>query len=1026
MRLGEAGHVGEAVVHRRHGGEMRRTAAAAGRRFDWVAVTVLATAVTYFASFVHYGLNLGEDGNLVYLIYRTFCGQQPYVDFSSGYGPGFFYFNAFLFRLFGPNLVVIRWPLVVVNALAVFALYYLARMVVPRSLAALPALAYAALMLVFPGEDASFNIAYPAWYVVLTFAASTLAFLRGAAGGSVRWVVVAGVLAGLGCAFKPNTGAFDLAALALMILFSTSPHGRPVHRVCWWGLLVGLLLPLAAAWHFDVGNRDARLLLWPIFALVVARALTAPRVVPTAFEGRSFPQLVLALLGGFAATTLPWLVYFWWVLGTPRFLSEVLFIGSGHTRGYYLPVREFDLGDYAVAAGATAIAVGTWLVKRGRLSPQRIIVLVTTLAIAAGAALLWAAPMPEGFWRAATQALQQRSFGAAVVVHWAGIGLLFTVVRGRAPDLLAPKERVAIMALTVGAPMMYLSLYPRSDFFHWVLSAPLTLVLAVALYWLLLRAWMLRPALAWRAGLPGYAVVVLLAWPGICLGARLLTDGGGFVHSHLDRAPVVLERGRQRRLDDLQRTVAFVTAHSGGSATLLGFPNLHLLNFLAGRHVPGRYGAFHPGWPDHLLEAETVSALEVRRTPLIVTTTDVEVFEAHAPLYYFLLRYYVRRHYELAARIGPYDILQRRDRNGAPATATASDETIGRGGLNTDRATAQPGEPYGSCAEAVAMTERLMPESAAALSRCWSREVAAPVQRRAVEAARATHDPLAGVMLAEALRAGILAPTAGLAAVRTIGEVADARTVPALVGARAVTSGRVRDELDTALMNIAMRSVLGRFMFVPITSGEDAVRADAATRPAALEWLASSDPRLRLAGAWVAGVTKDQRAVPGLQKMLTERDAALRAMAGDALLRLGEADGIIGPLVDGLADDDLFLPSVVLTWCEQYPDRVPERVADVFEHGTAQQREMMALISGALGDPVLGDALRGRLRDPVARVRAASAWGLGALRIESARSDLEHVSREDPAAQVRGLAQAALEAMGARRAQPVVDVKKAA
>lgn len=994
-----------------------RTARAAARwPADWLGVTVVAASAIYFASLVHYGFNLGEDGDVVYLIYRTVCGQRPYIDFATAYTPGFFYVNAALLRLFGVNVMVIRWSLVFVNSLAVFGVYRLSRAVVPSALAVVPALGYAALMLVFPGEYATFNVPYPAWYVVLAWAASTLALVHGVAGRRTGWLWGAGVVAGVGFAFKPNTGAFNLAALTMTLLFCSSPSGRGWQRLLWWGLLGAVMGSVAAVFHFQPASRDARLLLWPVLALGAVCGATAGRAVADPLRGTAFARALTALLGGFAIVTLPWLVHYWTRLGTERFLRDVLFIGAGHEIGFYMPIRDLGVSDVALVVASLTVLLAVKAAGRVQFSARRMLLPATILAGAAVVTLFFVAPMPEGFSRAALQRLQHLSFGAALVAHWAAVGFLGRLLFAR-PRGAAREEPIEVIAVAVSAPIMFLSIYPRSDFFHWLLSTPPTLVLAVLLYWRVVR----RASAAGRpfwAAVPAYVLIALFAWTGVRLGARVVSaDGGSMDSLRLDRAPVVLESGRRRRLEDLRRATEYITHNSSREATLLGFPDLQLLNFLSGRHVPGRYGSFHPGWPDHVIEAEVVNELQAQQTPLVVMTSDVQLFIAHAPLYYFLLRTYVRQHYELAARIGSYDILRRHDSRGIVGSPLLQDESAGASDVAADASNQSGGDGTQICATAVAVAERTMPESAASLVACWRLGDAAPLQQRALEAARVSDDPAALVPLAEALRGATLAPRSVLLAVRVIGELADASSLPALLSAREVVSGRVRDELDTALFNIASRSLLGRFMFIPHVPGEDAVRADAASSTAALAWLSErpGDPRLRYTAAWIAGVRAERAAIPNLQQMVADPDIGLRTVAADALIRMDVADGVIEPLLSGLSDDDMFLPSIVLSWCQHHPQRAREVLTQTFRRGNPKQRETVAFIAGALGDPAVGEVIAAGVTDPAPRVRIASIWASGVLGIDAARTQIEAAMLEDPREQVRRFAQRSLEWMKENR-----------
>lgn len=982
-----------------------RSVGAGGWRTDWASVAVFVGAALYFAALVPYGFNLGEDGDVVYLIYRTFSGQLPYRDFASGYTPGFFYANATLLYLFGPSIVVIRWSLVVVNALATLGLYRLACAVMPSALAVVPAFAYVALMPVFPGEYATFNVPYPAWYVVLTWTASTLALLRGLRVGRARWIFAAGVLAAVGCAFKPNTGAFNLAALALAVLFAGPVRRGLWPRVLWWGLLGGVLVSIAVVFHLQVAVRDARLLLWPVFGLILVRALTPAHGLGGLADAAAFGRAVAALIGGFALVTLPWVLYYLRLLGTQRFLSDVLLIGSGHELFFYLPIRGLGIWDVALAVAGAAFALACRWKPLRRARPLFVLLPLAFAAMAGGALLVRFAPMPEGFWRAFMQRLQYLAFGAAFLVNWAAVLLVARTCFGGALERSATARSLPVVAVAVGAPLMYLSIYPRSDFFHWVLSAPLTVTLGVMLYWGALRRWVPPGTRAVWTAVPLYALILLIAWPGLRLGARMVgADPGSLARLGLPHAPIVLEAGRAPRLDDLRAAAEFINANSPEDSTLLGFPNLHFLNFLTGRQVPGRYGSFHPGWPDHVIEAEIINDLHARRTPLIVMNNDVQLYIGQAPLYYFLLRQYVLQNYEPAAHRGSYDILRLRAADSVPAA--------GPGGAVEPQAPAKTsanGADSTECAAAVAAAERDMPESTATLARCW-RTPDESLQGRAVLAARATHDATAAVALAQALRAGTIAPQAALLAVRTIGEVADARAIPAMIVARDTVPDRVRDELDTALFNTAARCIIRRFMFISPDVGEMEMRANPASAAAALKWLEEmpGDPRLRFTGAWIAGVSGETRAVPGLRRMVEKSEIGLQMAAADALIRLGVEDGVIEPLLESLTHDEMLVPCVVLAWSQAHPERARDLIAETFRRGNAKQRETLAFIAGALGDRALGEVVREGLADPEPRVRIASVWTLGVLGNQAARADVERTRRVDPVEQVREFAQAGL------------------
>jgi HEAT repeat protein len=383
-----------------------------------------------------------------------------------------------------------------------------------------------------------------------------------------------------------------------------------------------------------------------------------------------------------------------------------------------------------------------------------------------------------------------------------------------------------------------------------------------------------------------------------------------------------------------------------------------LLCFLSGRLNPARKGYFHPGYPDHPTEAEIVTSLRREVPKLVVSLHDHELFLTTAPLYYFLIRDFVQTRFDFQDRVGPYDMLVRRDALD-PAAA-----------LRVSEAAVPP------------LDESLL------------RDLHAPDLWTQVDAAfriRVGRDPRAAAALAEHA-VGSDAPHR-LLMLRIVTEFGDERSVPALVAiAKRGLNTDIGQQAATAAFFIVGRSILEDYWFTPNAARVrlDAVRPQL-DRETFRAWLRNPrvDGRLRYVAVWAAGVLGDQEAVPYLVKMQAN-DRDLSTVATLALVKLGRAQECVEELIAGLDLDDTYLPSLLIDLYRRDPDTVRPAIRDGFVGGTAKQREVLAYVTAVLHDPKLTEALTDLREDSSPRVRVAAAWALDSLdgeRTETVRSD---------------------------------------
>src|SRR5262245_60514713 len=73
------------------------------------SVALVAGALRYWLWYFNRGTNLLDEGSQAAQAIRILRGDLIYRDFATVVAPGSYYTVAWLFRLFGPHLLVIRW-----------------------------------------------------------------------------------------------------------------------------------------------------------------------------------------------------------------------------------------------------------------------------------------------------------------------------------------------------------------------------------------------------------------------------------------------------------------------------------------------------------------------------------------------------------------------------------------------------------------------------------------------------------------------------------------------------------------------------------------------------------------------------------------------------------------------------------------------------------------------------------------------------------------------------------------------------
>jgi hypothetical protein len=939
------------------------------------ALAVALVAAAYFASFLTYGVNLEDEGLILYQIGRTARGDVPYLDFHTGYTPGVFYVNAALLRLFGWSVVPMRALLVGVNAGVIALLFLLARPLAGAGLAAVAALGYAAFLPFFVGQFASFNIPYPSWYAALAWLATQAAIDRHLVRGGRLPLVVAGACSGLAFTFKPNAGVLAVLACGLTLALPAAgdgARGRWLARL----LLVLAALVLLVAFGFDVIRMAFLMILGAPMALLVGRLLFARA---PAWSAVPLWQGVGLVGVGSVLPTAPWLVYLFVRLGRERFVRDVLLLGSEadliYASPYPVPAGFPSVWPLLFAVALVGVGLLGVAAERRHLHVRAAVGWVVGAGLGLAGLAVWLARAPEGVAQSIVWQVQHLGFYVTPLLM---LGAALTLLARWRPGgvALGVPGRRALGAL-VFAVCMYVQMYPRVDTMHLIIALPSAVVLGAAAACRVGRAWAaaleVSPRLATRLlGAAGAAVALVAALPNFA-GLLHVEDGrlAWRPREQLAAAPVRvhLETPRASDLRALNQLFAFLGPRLRPDEAVFGFPAMALVSYALERPPFSPHDYFFPGRPDHGAEAEIVRRLDTERPRWIVTLNHRLGFFSEAPAYYFILREYVRAHYVLAARFGRYDVLARGDR--------AAVGPVTRGA-----------EPVVDAAGRAAVFALLGDPDRA-------------LRHAGVQAFLARVEAAGGV---EAL-ADAWAPDepSRLLLIRNLGEAGDGRVVEFLVKTFARSGSRLRSEASTALTYLALRDATERHWLSRPEAPPDGWLLGRPELPIERlrTWMADHRRR-RLIGIFAAralALAGDGEAVPALEETLLRehRRVDLQVAAAEALVRLGRTEYFC-PLVTLLErqkhEVQDMVPSFLIDQAARHPEALDACLAKGLAHPAPLVREVSAWVAGRARRTALAPALRRGLADWAPGVRIAAAWALGRLGDAEARPELARLVRD--------------------------------
>lgn len=195
------------------------------KKYILLEIALIFLAFLYYLFFADKGLDFFDEGYYVHAAERIFRGEIPYKDFALQYTPAYFYLLAFLYKIFGPSIIVGRFLTLFVCLLILSFTFLILNKL---KLTSVRIIALSFLGIISFGYPL-INIPLVVWPLVLISLALVLSYIHwiGEAGKkNYAYLVLIGFLLALSLSLRQNLGvAFIL--LCNFLLFSGKNYHCP-------------------------------------------------------------------------------------------------------------------------------------------------------------------------------------------------------------------------------------------------------------------------------------------------------------------------------------------------------------------------------------------------------------------------------------------------------------------------------------------------------------------------------------------------------------------------------------------------------------------------------------------------------------------------------------------------------------------------------------------------------------------------------------------------------------------------------
>jgi hypothetical protein len=531
-----------------------------------IHLAIFLGAAVYFAQGATLTFEWADEGPIVYPSWRVAEGEVPYRDFQHIYGPSLFTFHGALFRVFGPDLLVVRLSLAALKAVIVLLTYALSCRVACRPFAVLVSVG---LIAIWGSPIWVFHTPYANYYAFAA-ALAALLVLRPGNGRRPRSCLLAGLLLGIGATFKQTTGLFGFLGVLLFLALDTEENtdGRDQFPLLGRFVRVGAVAATVAVVLLYVLKTP---MTWSTAAIAapVLASTVALGLPDRPGNGRRRAVEMVACALGMIVPLIAWVTVYALLEALPALVHDTI-LGLPQRIAWLVALPQPRASTLATGAAFLA-GLATLCFERRRRLPAAIVLAIIAVS-AAGLALI--AFDPGVGWLA--RDLRILLWLPFVVTYGSAVSLWRAQSTGGPSD---PGQR-ALRLYYWYAALMLLTLYPSADVPHAVMILPAFL-----------------PLLAHHADRlcgPGEVAPRRRMLAGLLLALALAAVAGPFIRGlvavRMDprSAGVVLKRASRLsapspRLRQTARVVEYLDATMPPGAPAVILPQEQITYFLAGR-----------------------------------------------------------------------------------------------------------------------------------------------------------------------------------------------------------------------------------------------------------------------------------------------------------------------------------------------------------------------------------------------------------------------------------------------------------